>query len=32
VFVRSFWISCLYLAGLVIGAYWAAFEEHPRHR
>ncbi len=31
VFVHSFWISCLYLAGLVIGAYWAAFEEHPRH-
>jgi len=30
VFVHSFWISGLYLAGLVTGAYWAAFEEHPR--
>jgi len=31
VFAHSFWISGLYLAGLVIGAYWAAFENHPRH-
>lgn len=29
--VRSFWIASLYLASLVIGAYWAAFEKHP-HR
>jgi 1-acyl-sn-glycerol-3-phosphate acyltransferase len=28
--VHSFWISCLYLAGLLSGAYWAAFERHPR--
>ena len=28
--VHSFWISALYLAGLVTGAYWAAFEQHPR--
>jgi len=28
--VHSFWIGCLYLAGLVSGAYWAAFERHPR--
>ena len=28
--VHSFWISCLYLAGLLCGAYWAAFERHPR--
>jgi 1-acyl-sn-glycerol-3-phosphate acyltransferase len=28
--VHSFWIGCLYLAGLLIGAYWAAFEQHPR--
>jgi 1-acyl-sn-glycerol-3-phosphate acyltransferase len=28
--VRSFWIGCLYLAGLLSGAYWAAFEPHPR--
>jgi 1-acyl-sn-glycerol-3-phosphate acyltransferase len=26
----SFWISSLYLAGLLSGAYWAAFEQHPR--
>jgi 1-acyl-sn-glycerol-3-phosphate acyltransferase len=30
VFVHSFWISLLYLAGLLSGAYWAAFEQHPR--
>jgi 1-acyl-sn-glycerol-3-phosphate acyltransferase len=28
--VHSVWIDCLYFAGLLIGAYWAAFEEHPR--
>jgi 1-acyl-sn-glycerol-3-phosphate acyltransferase len=28
--VHSFWISFLYLAGLLSGAYWAAFEQHPR--
>jgi 1-acyl-sn-glycerol-3-phosphate acyltransferase len=28
--VHSFWISCFYLAGLLSGAYWAAFEQHPR--
>jgi 1-acyl-sn-glycerol-3-phosphate acyltransferase len=27
---HSFWIGCLYLAGLMSGAYWAAFEQHPR--
>jgi 1-acyl-sn-glycerol-3-phosphate acyltransferase len=26
----SFWISTIYLAGLLSGAYWAAFEQHPR--
>jgi 1-acyl-sn-glycerol-3-phosphate acyltransferase len=30
VLVHSFWISSLYLACLLIGAYWAAFEQHPR--
>jgi hypothetical protein len=28
--VHSFWISALYLAGLLAGAYWAAFEDRPR--
>ena len=28
--VHSFWISSLYLASLVSGAYWAAFEKHPQ--
>jgi len=28
--VHSFWIGSLYLAGLLSGAYWAAFEQHPR--
>lgn len=28
--IHSFWISFLYLAGLLSGAYWAAFEQHPR--
>jgi 1-acyl-sn-glycerol-3-phosphate acyltransferase len=31
VITRSAWIDGLYLAGLVGGAYWAAFERHPRH-
>jgi 1-acyl-sn-glycerol-3-phosphate acyltransferase len=30
VLVHSFWIGLLYLAGLLSGAYWAAFEQHPR--
>ena len=30
ILVHSFWIGCLYLAGLLSGAYWAAFEQHPR--
>jgi len=29
--VRSFWICSLYLASLLVGAYWAAFEKHPQH-
>ncbi len=28
--VHSFWVGCLYLATLLSGAYWAAFEQHPR--
>jgi len=28
--VRSFWVSAFYLASLLSGAYWAAFEKHPR--
>jgi 1-acyl-sn-glycerol-3-phosphate acyltransferase len=28
--VRSFWLSTLYLASLLAGAYWAAFERHAR--
>ena len=27
---HSVWVGCVYLAGLLIGAYWAAFEPHPR--
>jgi 1-acyl-sn-glycerol-3-phosphate acyltransferase len=27
---HSIWINCIYLLGLVAGAYWAAFEQHPR--
>ena len=27
---RSFWIVALYLASLLVGAYWAAFEKHPQ--
>lgn len=30
VLIHSFWVSSLYLAGLLSGAYWAAFEQHPR--
>jgi 1-acyl-sn-glycerol-3-phosphate acyltransferase len=28
--VHSFWISSFYLVSLLSGAYWAAFEKHPR--
>jgi 1-acyl-sn-glycerol-3-phosphate acyltransferase len=27
---HSIWIGCIYLIGLLAGAYWAAFEQHPR--
>jgi 1-acyl-sn-glycerol-3-phosphate acyltransferase len=27
---HSIWIDFIYLAGLLTGAYWAAFEQHPR--
>jgi 1-acyl-sn-glycerol-3-phosphate acyltransferase len=27
---HSIWIDFIYLAGLLAGAYWAAFEQHPR--
>jgi 1-acyl-sn-glycerol-3-phosphate acyltransferase len=27
---HSIWISFIYLIGLLTGAYWAAFERHPR--
>lgn len=30
VIVHSFLFDCLYLAGLLSGAYWAAFQQHPR--
>jgi 1-acyl-sn-glycerol-3-phosphate acyltransferase len=30
VVAHSVWIGCVYLAGLLLGAYWAAFEPHPR--
>ena len=31
--VHSFLFDCLYLVGLLSGAYWAAFQQHPRrHR
>jgi hypothetical protein len=26
---HSLWVSTLYLASLLAGAYWAAFEKHP---
>jgi len=28
VLVRSFWITALYFTSLLVGAYWAAFENH----
>jgi 1-acyl-sn-glycerol-3-phosphate acyltransferase len=28
--LRSFWLSTIYLVSLLGGAYWAAFERHPR--
>lgn len=28
--VHSFWIAFVYLVSLLAGAYWAAFEQHPR--
>jgi 1-acyl-sn-glycerol-3-phosphate acyltransferase len=28
--VHSVWISGLYVATLLVGAYWAAFKDHPR--
>jgi 1-acyl-sn-glycerol-3-phosphate acyltransferase len=28
--VHSFLFDCVYLAGLLSGAYWAAFQQHPR--
>jgi 1-acyl-sn-glycerol-3-phosphate acyltransferase len=28
--VHSFLFDCLYLVGLLTGAYWAAFQQHPR--
>ena len=27
---HSLWIDGLYLGGLLGGAYWAAFQQHPR--
>ena len=27
---HSLWIDLIYLMGLLTGAYWAAFEPHPR--
>jgi len=27
---HSIWIGCIYLLALLTGAYWAAFERHPR--
>lgn len=30
VLAHSIWIGFFYLAGLLAGAYWAAFERHPR--
>lgn len=27
---HSIWIVCIYLVSLLAGAYWAAFEQHPR--
>jgi hypothetical protein len=28
--VHSIWITAIYLVSLLTGAYWAAFEQHPR--
>jgi len=28
---ESVWLTALYLASLLVGAYWAAFEKHPAH-
>jgi 1-acyl-sn-glycerol-3-phosphate acyltransferase len=28
--IHSFLFGCLYLVGLLSGAYWAAFQQHPR--
>jgi hypothetical protein len=30
VLAHSIWICFFYLVGLLAGAYWAAFEQHPR--
>ena len=30
VLAHSVWVGAIYLIGLLIGAYWAAFEPHPR--
>jgi hypothetical protein len=30
VLAHSVWIGLIYLVGLLTGAYWAAFEQHPR--
>lgn len=30
VLARSIWIAAIYLISLLTGAYWAAFEQHPR--
>ncbi|MDP9205457.1 MAG: 1-acyl-sn-glycerol-3-phosphate acyltransferase [Gemmatimonadota bacterium] len=30
VLAHSIWIDLIYLAGLLAGAYWAAFQQHPR--
>jgi hypothetical protein len=30
VVAHSVWIGFIYLIGLLTGAYWAAFEPHPR--
>jgi hypothetical protein len=27
---HSVWVGGIYLMGLLVGAYWAAFEPHPR--
>lgn len=30
VLTNSIWIACIYLISLLVGVYWAAFEQHPR--